>query len=227
MSIKEWKEDDRPREKFYLKGKQAMSDSELLAILIGMGHKEKSALDIAKEILSENNQSLYTLSQRSVKDLMKYKGLGMAKAITIAAALEIGNRKQSEAIPTVDKVNSSRLCFELLREKYSGLKQEEFYVLLLNKSLKPLRIEKLSMGKIDAAFVDVKIIVKLALDYHATAVVISHNHPSGNLTPSPADKELTESVNKALALFDIKLTDHLIVFETKYFSFADEGLMKI
>ena len=223
MSIKHWKEDDRPREKFYQKGKQAVSDSELLAILIGMGTKNHSALEIAKQILYDNDQSIQKLSKLSAKELMKYNGIGEAKAVIIAAALELGNRKQAEPSLEISKITSSRDSFNMLYPYFVGLKQEEFYVLFLNKALKTIKIERISIGKTDATLVDIKLIAKLALEYLAHHVIIAHNHPSGNTQPSKADDQLTKSVKSSLALFDILLIDHLILSENNYFSYADDG----
>ncbi len=225
MSIKLWKEDDRPREKLYLKGKSAVSDSELLAILIGMGTREKSALDLAKDMLNDSEQSLEKLSRLGIKELMKYKGIGYAKAISIAAALELGNRKQSEPRLEIKAIKSSQESFQVLQPHFQGLKQEEFYVLLLNKALKPLKVERISIGKIDATLVDIKIIAKLALDNLASSIIIAHNHPSGNLKPSESDNKLTNQIKSALALLEIQMVDHLIIAEEKYFSYADEGLL--
>ena len=223
MSIKLWKEDDRPREKFYLKGKSSVSDSELLAILIGMGSREKSALDLAKDILSDNDNSLEKLSRLTIKELMEYKGIGEAKAITISAALELGNRKQSEPRNDIKSIKTSRDSFQLLKPYFNGLRQEVFYIILLNKALKPMKIERISIGKTDATLVDIKIIAKLALNYLASTIVVSHNHPSGNLTPSAADNQLTERIKGALNLLDIQLLDHIIIANDNYFSYADEG----
>lgn len=223
MSIKLWKEDDRPREKLYLKGKSSVSDSELLAILIGMGTKEKSALDLAKDILLDNENSLEKLSKLTIKELMKYKGIGQAKAIAISAALELGNRKQSEPRHEIKSIKTSYDSFQLLKPYFLGLRQEEFYIILLNKALKPLKIERISIGKTDATLVDIKIIAKLALNYLANTIVVSHNHPSGNLKPSITDNQLTEKVKLALDLLDIQLLDHIIVAEDNYYSYADEG----
>jgi DNA repair protein RadC len=225
MSIKLWKEDDRPREKFYLKGKSSVSDSELLAILIGMGSKEKSALDLAKEMLIENENSIEKLSKLTIKDLMKFKGIGPAKAISIAAALELGNRKQAEPRLEIKAIRSSYDSFNLLYSYFQGLKQEEFYILLLNKALKPLKVERISIGKIDATLVDIKIIAKLSIDSLASSVIVAHNHPSGNLKPSTSDDKLTTQIKSALNLLEIQLLDHLIIAEDKYFSYADEGLL--
>lgn len=223
MSIKLWKEDDRPREKFSKKGKHSVSDSELLAILIGMGNKEYSALDIGKNILTDNDNSLQKISQLTLKELTKYKGIGEAKAIIIAAALELGNRKLSEPNQEIKSITSSIDSFNLLYPYFAGLKQEEFYVILLNKALKPIKTERISIGKTDATLVDIKIIAKMAIEHLASAIVIAHNHPSGQLKPSKPDDELTKLVKNALRLFEINLIDHLIFTEKKYYSYADEG----
>lgn len=225
MSIKLWKEDDRPREKFAMKGRSSVSDSELIAILIGMGTKDKSALDIAKEMLQDNDFSIEKLSKLSIKDLMKYRGIGEAKAITIAAALELGNRKQAEPKLEIKAIKSSGDSFQILNSYFQGLKQEEFYILLLNKALKPLKVERISIGKTDATLVDIKVIAKYALENLANAIVIAHNHPSGNLKPSTSDDKLTSQVKAGLALLEINLVDHLIIAEDRYFSYADEGLI--
>lgn len=225
MSIKKWSEDDRPREKFHLKGKLSCSNSEILAILIGMGNAEKSALDLAKEIMSSVDHSFETLSQKSIPELMKYKGIGLAKAVTIAAALELGNRKQSEHTVEHSKIQSSRDGFMLLKHYYLGLKQETFYVIYLSNSLKPLKIEQISIGSTTSTLVDVKIIAKKALELLSSSVILSHNHPSGQLIPSPQDKELTQKISAALKLFDIQVLDHLILYENDFYSFKDEGLL--
>lgn len=225
MSIKLWKEDDRPREKLYQKGKSAVSDSELLAILIGMGTRDKSALDIAKDMLQDNENSIEKLSKLTIKELMKYKGIGEAKAIAISAALELGNRKHAEPRLEIKVIKSSHDSFQLLHPYFKGLKQEEFYVLLLNRGLRPIKVERISIGKIDATLVDIKIIAKAALDNLASSVVIAHNHPSGNLNASAADDNLTNQVKAALTFLEVRLLDHLIIAEDEYFSFADEGKM--
>jgi DNA repair protein RadC len=154
---------------------------------------------------------------------MEYKGIGEAKAITISAALELGNRKQSEPRNDIKSIKTSRDSFQLLKPYFNGLRQEEFYIILLNKALKPMKIERISIGKTDATLVDIKIIAKLALNYLASTIVVSHNHPSGNLTPSAADNQLTERIKGALNLLDIQLLDHIIIANDNYFSYADEG----
>jgi len=223
MSIKNWKEDDRPREKFYLKGRNAISDSELLAILIGMGNKEHSALDIAKIMLSDNGNSLEKLGRLSIKELMKYKGIGEAKAIAIAAALELGNRRQGAEKIQSPKIKSSLEAFHLFKTYLTGLNHEEFYAAFLSRNNSILKVEKISMGGTSATIVDFKIIAKLAIENLASSVIVTHNHPSGNLTPSKADDNLTQNLKSALSLFEINLHDHIILAENKYFSYADEG----
>jgi DNA repair protein RadC len=223
MSIKNWKEDDRPREKFYHKGKQAVSDSELLAILIGMGNKEHSALDIAKKMLASNDNSLENLGKLSIQDLIKYKGIGPAKAVSIAAALELGNRKSVIENIVAEKMNSSNNAFHLFKSYFAGLVHEEFHVAFLARNLKPIKVEKLSKGGTSMTIVDVKILTKWALDNLASAVIIAHNHPSGNLLPSTEDDAITEKIKIGLQVFDIALTDHIIICENKYYSYRDEG----
>lgn len=222
MSIKLWKEDDRPREKFAKKGKQAVSDSELLAILIGMGNKEFSALDIGKNILTDNDNSLLKISQLTIKELTKYKGIGEAKAIILAAALELGNRKLAEFNQEIKSISSSRDIFNILYPYFVGLKQEEFYIILLNRALKPIKIERISIGSVHSTLVDIKIIGKSAIENLASFLIIAHNHPSGSLHPSKEDDKLTLKIKAALDLFEINLLDHLIVSENKYYSYADE-----
>jgi DNA repair protein RadC len=221
MSIKLWKEDDRPREKFSNKGKQSVSDSELLAILIGMGNKEFSALDIGKNILNDNGNSLQKIAQLSINQLKKYKGIGEAKAIIIAAALELGNRLLAEPSQEIKSIRTSIDIFNLLYPFFVGLKQEEFYALYLNTKLKPIKIMRISIGNINEVQVDIKLITKYAIEYLANAVVVAHNHPSGHISPSEPDDDLTKKLKEALRVFDIKLIDHLIVAEDKYYSYAD------
>lgn len=223
MSIKNWKEDDRPREKFYHKGKKAVSDSELLAILIGMGNKEHSALQIAKNMLASSDNSLEKLGKLSIQEMMKFKGIGQAKAVIIAAALELGNRKESSLEKASIKLTSSANAFMLLKEYFTGLNHEEFYIALLSRSMTPIKVERLSMGGTTATIVDIKILAKLAVENLAQSIILAHNHPSGNLSSSKEDDKLTEKIKLALEVFDIQLADHLIIHENRYYSFADDG----
>lgn len=221
MSIKNWNEDDRPREKFLLKGRAAVSDSELLAILIGIGNKESSALDLSKELLASQENSLEKLARLSIEDLTQFKGIGLAKAVTISAALELGNRKKNQIQKSDPIVNSSKISFEILRPYLSNLRHEEFYALFLARNLKLLKTSRISIGGTDSTIVDVKIIAKQAIDQLATSVIIAHNHPSGNLKPSKHDDHITDQLKNALALFDIKLHDHLIISENEFYSYAE------
>ncbi|MCT4623466.1 MAG: DNA repair protein RadC [Schleiferiaceae bacterium] len=224
-SIKTWAEDDRPREKLILKGKNALSDSELIAILIGSGSRELSAVDLAKKILNHVDNDLNSLGRLNVKELCKFKGIGEAKAISIITALELGKRrKDSEAIQ-LKKITSSTDAFQLLQPLIGDLGHEEFWVLYLSNANKVIRKEQLSIGGITGTVADVRKIFKTALEQSATAMIIAHNHPSGTLTPSLADKKLTQKVKDGGTLLDIKLLDHIIVTEKNYFSFADEGLL--
>jgi DNA repair protein RadC len=225
VSIKNWSDEDRPREKLVIKGIAYLSDAELLTILIGTGTKNKSALDLANEIIKLVKGNLHELGRLSIKQLMQIKGIGLAKAITIAAALEMGRRRQlSEALIKPQLMNS-RHCFEVLQPLMSDLLQEAFYVLFLNHNNRLMHAKKISNGSSTATVVDIKLILKEALDAHANTLVISHNHPSGNLQPSEADKALTHKIKDAAALMEIRLVDHIIIAGTTYFSFADEGLL--
>lgn len=224
-SIKNWAEDERPREKMLQKTAAALTDAELLAILISSGTREKSALDLAREILEKAGNNLHELGRLSVTELRKTKGIGEARAITIAAALELGRRRQSgEALqrPSITKsADAAEIVIPLLRD----LSHEAFCVLYLNQSNKVLRTEMISSGGLTGTVADTRIILKNALLYNSNQLIVAHNHPSGNKNPSAADKELTRKLKEAAALMDIKLLDHLIISGTAYTSFADEGLM--
>lgn len=224
-SIKSWAKDDRPREKLLLKGTESLSDSELLAILIHNGTREKTAVDLAKQILKLGKNNLAELGKLSVKDLMKVKGIGEAKAVTIAAAMEMGRRIQTmTAIPKLT-VSSSREIAAFLQPQLKELQQEVFGVLFLNQANKINHFEIVSKGGITATVADPKIILKKALEANAVSIILCHNHPSGNTRPSRADEELTQKIQAAAKLFDIKVLDHIIVSESGYYSFADEGLL--
>lgn len=224
IPIKEWAKDDRPREKFLLKGSTALSDAELIAILIHHGTKEKSAVQLGREILELAQNNLGKLSKLSVKDIMKIKGIGAAKAITIVAALELGTRRDMLANKQAI-VNSSKDVAELLRHQFRFKKHEVFAVVFLNRSNKINHIEVISEGGITGTIADPRIILKKALDHEAINLILCHNHPSGNLKPSKSDEDLTEKIKSAAQFFDIKLLDHIIVGEEGYYSFADEGLL--
>ena len=223
--IKQWAKDDRPREKLLLKGPQALSDSELLAILIGMGTKKRSALDLAREILSLGKNSLNELGKRSVKELMKVKGIGEAKAISIVAALEIGRRRQASNSMEKSLVSSSSDVAQYLQSLLRDHRHEVFAVLFLNRANKINHFEIISNGGITGTVADPRIILKKALDEDAVSLILCHNHPSGSLKPSRADEELTFKIKEAAKYFDIKVLDHIIVSESGYYSFADEGIL--
>lgn len=223
--IKQWAKDDRPREKLLLKGPQALSDSELLAILIGMGTKKRSALDLAREILSLGKNSLNELGKRSVKELMKVKGIGEAKAISIVAALEIGRRRQASGSMEKSLVSSSSDVAQYLQSLLRDHRHEVFAVLFLNRANKINHFEIISNGGITGTVADPRIILKKALDEDAVSLILCHNHPSGSLKPSRADEELTFKIKEAAKYFDIKVLDHIIVSESGYYSFADEGIL--
>ncbi len=224
-SIKNWAIDDRPREKLLLKGPSSLSDSELLAILIINGHKERSALDLAKEILKLVNNNLNELGKLSLKELQGVKGIGKAKAITIASALELGRRRQSTSALEKTVIRMSSDIAEYLRAIIKDFTYEVFGVLFLNKANKINHFEIISRGGITGTVADPRIILKRSLEHDATSIVLCHNHPSGNLKPSRADEELTGKIKEAAKYFDIRVMDHIIVSEEGYYSFADEGIL--
>jgi DNA repair protein RadC len=224
-SIKSWAEDDRPREKLILKGKTALSDAELIAILLGSGSRNESAVDLAKRILSSIDNNLNKLGKLSVSDLQKFKGIGEAKAISIITALELGRRRRLEEAMVVPKITSSKSVFELMQPLIGELQHEEFWIVYLNNSNKVLLKEQSSKGGLTGTLVDVRLVFKKALDLFATAIILCHNHPSGKLQPSQADKSITEKLKRAGETLDIKVLDHLIITENAYFSFADESLI--
>lgn len=223
--IKSWAEDDRPREKLMLKGASALSNAELIAILIGSGNAGESAVDLSQRILRESNHNLIDLSRKSIADLKKFKGIGEAKAITIAAALELGRRRQSES--PVDKpiINSSDTAWKVLLETLSDNNFEKFCILLLSRANKVLRTVVISEGGLTGTVVDPKKIFKIALDHNAASIILGHNHPSGQLKPSKNDIDITKKLIHAGDLLECPVLDHIIVGDHSYFSFADEGLM--
>jgi len=225
-TIKNWAEDDRPREKLMLKGKAALSDAELIAILIGSGNTEESAVELSKSILKSVQDNLIELSKLSISNLVKnFKGIGEAKAISIIAALELGKRRRSAEVLEKKKINSSKDAFELLQNMVADCLYEEFWIILLNKANKVLKYECISEGGITGTVADPKKIFKLALENNATSLILCHNHPSGNLKPSEADIKLTKKVKEAGLFLEILVVDHLIIGDEKYYSFADEGML--
>lgn len=225
FSIKYWSEDDRPREKLLLKGKNALSNAELIAILISSGNREESAVALSKRILASIELNLNELGKLSVKDLIKFKGIGEAKAITIIAALELGRRRRGEEALEKKKITSSSSVFELMQPIIGELPHEEFWIVYLNNSNKVLQKIQLSKGGITGTLVDVRLVLKTALQIGAVALILTHNHPSGTLVPSQADKNITQKLKIASESIDIKVLDHLIITEKAYFSFADENLL--
>lgn len=223
--IKSWAEDDRPREKLLQKGKVSLSDAELMAILIGSGSRNESAVDLCRRILAASSQSLNEVGKLSIPQLMKYNGIGKVKAITIIAAMELGRRRRTEEALERKKITSSSSVYELMQPVIGDLPHEEFHIIYLNNSNKVINRLQLSKGGITGTLVDVRLAFKMALEHGATSIILCHNHPSGNLNPSSADKQLTTKLKTAGESLDIKILDHLIVTEKSYFSFADEGLL--
>jgi DNA repair protein RadC len=225
LSIKNWSDDDKPREKLVQKGKAVLSDAELIAILLGSGSRNESAVELSKRILSSVNNNLNHLGKLSIEQLKAFKGIGEAKAVTIAAALEIGRRRRGEEAQKITKIKSSNSVFELLQPIMGELEHEEFWIVYLNNSNKVLHRAQLSKGGITGTLVDVRLVMKQALELGAVALVLAHNHPSGTLKPSVADKQITMKLKTAAAVLDIKVLDHLIITQKEYFSFADEGVL--
>lgn len=223
FAIKNWSDDDKPREKLMLKGKDSLSDAELLAILIGSGSRNESAVALSQRILASVD-SLNSLGKMSINQLMKFKGIGEAKAITIIAALELGRRRRAEEAPELKKITSSKTAFEIMKPIIGELPHEEFWVLFLNNSNKVISKSQLSKGGIAGTVVDARLIFKLALENGATGLILCHNHPSGSLIPSEADKQITKKIKTGGEVLDVKVLDHLIITESKYYSFVDEGI---
>ncbi len=225
-SIKAWAEEDRPREKLLHKGRHALSDAELLAILIGSGNAEESAVALAQRILHSVDHNLYELGRRALDELMQFKGIGQAKAITIAAALELGRRRQLAELPRRPAITSSAEAHAAIAPLLSDLGHEEFWILLLNKANRLIGRERISSGGTAGTVVDAGIVFRKAILAGASALILAHNHPSGNLTPSDADIRLTRKLVEAGRLLDMPVLDHLIIAAHRYYSFADEGRMR-
>lgn len=222
--ITNWSEDDKPREKLMLKGKSVLSDAELIAILIGSGSRNESAVDLSKRILASIDNNLNALGKLSLSQLMQFRGIGEAKAISIIAALELGRRRRAEDAVELKKITSSKSIFEIMQPIIGELPHEEFWIIYMNNSNKVISKSQLSKGGITGTLVDVRIVFKTALEIGATALILCHNHPSGTLIPSDADKQITRKLKLAGDSLEIKVLDHLIVTETSYYSFADEGI---
>ncbi len=223
--ILSWAEEDRPREKLLLKGKAALSDAELIGILLGSGTVSLSAVDLAKQILGSVDNNLTSLAKLTIKDLEKFKGIGEAKAITIVAALELGRRRKASELPQRQTITSSHDVFTLMQPHLLDLPHEEFWVVLLNRANVVMKKVQISVGGVAGTVADPKLIFKTALESLASSMILVHNHPSGNLKPSQADKDLTHKLKEAGRYLEIPILDHLIITETSYYSFADEGIL--
>jgi DNA repair protein RadC len=225
FSIKQWAEDDRPREKLILKGKSALSDAELIAILISSGNDKESAVSLSQRILEGSENNLLELSKLHLNDLKKYRGIGEAKALSIIAAMELGRRRQRSSALEKPTISSSTQAYDYIQASLSDLAHEEFTVLYLTKALKVISQEALSRGGISGTVADIKMILKPAIEKLSSAIIVAHNHPSGNIQPSHADITLTKQLKEAFKLIDVNLNDHLIIGANTYYSFADHGML--
>ena len=225
FSIKHWSENDRPREKLLQKGASVLSNAELIAILIGSGSRNESAVSLSKRILASAKNNLIELGKLEIDALMNFKGIGEAKAISIVAAMELGRRRRNGTQLKKEKITSSVSVFELMHPHIGELPHEEFWIVYVNNSNKVLQTSQLSKGGITGTLVDVRLVFKTALRLGAVAIILVHNHPSGTLKPSEADRTLTQKLKKAGESLDIKVLDHLIITEKSYFSFSDENLL--
>ena len=225
ISIKDWADDDRPREKLLIKGKGALSDAELVAILIASGNRDESAVELSKRILQSLGNNLNRLAKLSVNDLIKFKGIGEAKAISIIASLELGRRRRTAGVLEKAKIGGSKDAFQILQLKLEDLPHEEFWVMLLNRANKVIDTKLVGRGGVSSTVVDSKVIFSFALESLASGIILAHNHPSGNLKPSNSDIRLTKKIVDAGKIMEVPVLDHIIVGDNDYFSFADEGLI--
>jgi DNA repair protein RadC len=223
--ITNWAEDDRPREKLIVKGKNVLSDAELIAILIGSGSRNESAVQLSKRILSSFDNNLNALGKLSLKQLTTFKGIGEAKAISIIAAMELGRRRRELEVIELKQIGSSKSVFEIMQPIIGELQHEEFWILYLNYSNKVIAKSQLSKGGITGTVVDVRIVFKTALEQNATSIILSHNHPSGKLQPSEADISITKKIKLAGQQLDIPVLDHIIITEKGFYSFNDNGIL--
>ena len=223
--IRHWSEDDRPREKLITKGKSALSDAELMAIVIGSGSRNETAVGLSQRILSQSQNNLNALGKLSLKQLTTFKGIGEAKAIAIIAAMELGRRRRLEDPLPLTKITSSKTVFEIMQPIIGDLPHEEFWVLYLNNSNNIINKIQLSKGGITGTVVDVRLAFKVAVEHNATGMILCHNHPSGTLVASDADRQITKKMKLAGESLDVKVLDHLIITEADYFSFSDEGIL--
>jgi DNA repair protein RadC len=225
IGIKSWAEEDRPREKLMGKGRQILSEAELIAILIGSGSRSETAVELSKRILSTVENNLNELGKLGVKELTKFKGIGEAKAISIVAALELGRRRKETEVVKREKITTSKDAYDAMKGKMSDLPHEEFWMIILNRANAIIKKELISRGGVAGTVVDTKIIFKTAVEHYASSIIICHNHPSGNLKPSEADIRITKNIKEAGKIMEIPLIDHLILSENGYYSFADEGML--
>lgn len=225
LKITDWAVEDRPREKLYQKGTSALSDAELLGILISSGTRERSAVDLGRELLSLADNNLNVLGKLGISDITKIRGIGKARAITIAAALELGRRRKLTESPEHFQIKCSKDVYDVISPVLSDLPHEEFWVLFLNRSNRVIGRMRLSQGGISGTVTDVRMVMKKAIEYLASGIIICHNHPSGNLNPSESDTRITNKIKEAGGMIDIQLLDHLIVADNDYYSFADNGLL--
>src|SRR5690606_5554082 len=225
LTIKNWANDDKPREKLVQKGSLALSDAELIAILIRSGSRNESAVELSKRILAMADNNLNSLGKFSVNQLKRFKGIGEAKSVSIVAALEIGRRRREGGPQRLNQISSSRAAYEILFPLIGELPHEEFWNLYLNNSNRVIHKSQLSKGGITGTMVDVRLVFKAALEMGAVGMILAHNHPSGTIKPSTADKQITAKLKNAAQALDIRILDHVIVAQDRYFSFSDEGLI--
>jgi DNA repair protein RadC len=225
LGIKDWALEDRPREKMLYRGIASLSDAELIAILIRSGNRDETAVELSRKILGEVNNNLHELGKQNFENLSRHKGIGEAKAMSIIAAMELGRRRNQSSALEMDKITCSSDVANYLRPLMGDLDHEEFWVLFLNRQNKITDKQRLSQGGMTGTVIDVRLVLKMALEKHATSIIIGHNHPSGNLDASEADRKITRQLKEAAVVMEIPLLDHLIITQSGYFSFADEGLL--
>jgi DNA repair protein RadC len=225
LSIRNWAVEDRPREKMMTKGLQSLSDSELIALLIGSGTKKTSAVELARQIMNRAENSLEKLGKFSIADFKRLKGIGQARAISIIAALELGRRRNLADTPAALKITGSQDVYSLMQPFLADLPHEEFWILLLNRANRVLKKQRISQGGITGTVTDIRMILKIAIEDLGTSLILCHNHPSGNIQPSDADITITRRLKESASLMDITVLDHVIVAGKAYFSFADENLL--
>jgi DNA repair protein RadC len=225
LGIKDWALEDRPREKILYRGIASLSDAELIAILIRSGNRDETAVELSRKILGDVNNNLHELGKQNFENLSRHKGIGEAKAMSIIAAMELGRRRNQSSALEMDKITCSNDVSNYLRPLMGDLDHEEFWVLFLNRQNKITDKQKLSQGGMTGTVIDVRLVLKMALEKHATSIIIGHNHPSGNLDASEADRKITRQLKEAAVVMEVPLLDHLIITQSGYFSFADEGLL--